>query len=141
MTISNATIGSDVYGEIRTILTSANLIVTNSTTSATTAASINATFNDKSPSKPEVVIIPVSKDESNYKFGSVRGKMFINVGIECYYKSTLGCDQLADQVEHALSTTNINGIELIASTRDYAFNTSNQSKWQAVTLNFTYDRE
>lgn len=137
----SSTLYTDVFSSIRSALTAQTIYITNSTTSATTAASINASFNDKNQTKPQVVIYPISKDETINKFGQADGKQLINVRVECYAENTLGVDQISQQVEEVLRTANIAGIELVALGSDYAFVNPNEAKYHYKVLTFTYDRE
>lgn len=142
MAISNATLNQDVWAEIRTTLVAANLyVVTNSETGATAAASINAVYNDKNQTKPQVIIYPISKDESVNKFSSNYGKMLINVRIEAYAGNTSGVDQLADQIEESLRGTIIQGIDLVSISGDYAFVNPNEAKYHYKVMTITYMRE
>jgi hypothetical protein len=143
LTISDATIYTDVFTSVRSLLVSTSnpIYVTNSTTSATTAAGIEAVYNDKVPTKPIIVIIPPQKTESFNTFDSSQGKKFINITLECYYSTTLGIDQMAQQVEHILKTNPIAGIDLIGITSDYAFTDPNMSKYHMKSITVSYDRE
>lgn len=141
MAIADSSINTDVWNSVRTVLVAAAPYITNSTTSATTAASINAAYNDKSQTKPQIVIYPINKDESLNKFGATSGKSLINIQVECYASNGLGCDQLADQVETSLKTTEIAGIQLIAVGSDISFVNPDEAKFHIKSLTFTYDRE
>jgi len=139
--VSNSTLSTDIWTDVRTILVAAAPYVTNSSTSATTAASIVAAYNDQDVNRPTIAINPIATNESDYKFGSNEGKKFINVTIDCYYKNTLGVDQLIDQVINALKNTDIDGCEIIATATDYAFNLAADSKYHLKSVTVTYDRE
>lgn len=141
MVISDQNISTSVFDEIRTILVAADLKVTNSTTSAETSASIVASFNDKDPSRPQVVINPIDYDKGRFKFGDNQGGKFIRVVVECYYKNTLGIDQLSDQVDYAISEATVDGMEMVGVTTDYAFNLNNDNKYHQKSVQFTFDRE
>jgi len=141
MAITDSTLYTSVFTEIRNKIVAKAPYVTNSTTGATTLASIKAVFNDETPVRPQIVIEPVSKSESSFKFSSTEGKKFINITIECYYKNTLGIDQLAEQVEEALKVNDISGIDLVGITSDYALNLDNEDKYHLKTLTASYDRE
>lgn len=141
MTISDSTLNSDIFTDVRTELVAANLAVTNETDSNTATATIGAQYKDSKTARPQVVIMPAETSESDFKFGSVYGKRFVNVTIECYYKSTLGVDQLADQVEEAIRRATFTGQELVAVSGDYAFNTVNDNKYHLKSITFTFDRE
>jgi len=141
MAISDATISSDVWTTIRTIIVAAAPKITNSTTSSTKTAGVYASYNDKNFKMPGIVIDPAEISESDYKFGTNIGKRFINVTIGCYYKNTLGTDQLSDQVIHAMSQADLSGMELVGFSTDQAFVDQNQAKFQLKTITFTFDRE
>jgi len=141
MTITDSTIYTSTWSDIRTKLIASAPYVTNSTTGATTAASILATYNDKLPNRPQIVIEPIVKNEDTFKFGGTEGKKFINVTIECYATNGLGVDQLAEQVEVTLKANDINGIDLVGNTSDNAINIDNEEKYQLKVLTFSYDRE
>jgi hypothetical protein len=141
MAIADSSVNTDVWNEVRTLIVASAPYITNSTTAATTAASINAAYNDKSQTKPQVVIYPITKDEDINKFGSNYGKVLINVQVECYAGNSLGVDQLCDQVETSLRATNIPGISLVAVGSDISFVNPNEAKFHVKSLTFTYDRE
>ena len=139
--VSDSTLSTDVFTEIRNKIVAAAPYVTNSTTSSTSAASILAVHNDTKTTIPQIVINPIVYDEANWKFGGTEGKKFINVIIDCYYKNTLGIDQMSDQVLTALKVNDISGIDLVGVTGDYAFNVNNEAKFHLKSTTFTYDRE
>ena len=141
MAINDQSISVDVWNTLRSIIVSANPIVTNSQTNGTTLASVRASYNDAEPTRPQIIIQPIGYDESEYKFGKAAGRKFINVTVECYHSNTSGIDQLSDTVAYAVQSTSINGMELIGITTDYAFNTSNDQKFHLKTVTFSFDRE
>lgn len=141
MAVSDSTLSVDIWNEVKSILVATAPYVSNSSTSATTAASINAAFNDRSGAKPQVVVYPITDSEDTWKFGSYEGRKMINVLVECYAQNSLGTDQLIDQVKSALKNNVIDGIELVGVTTDRAFNLANDSKWHMKSGSFTYDRE
>jgi hypothetical protein len=141
MTISDATISSDVWNTIKAIIVAAAPKITNSKTSTTKTAGIYASYNDKSFKMPGIVIDPAEISESDYKFGTNIGKRFINIVIGCYYKNTLGTDQLSDQVNAALANASISGMEMVGFDSTQAFVDPNQAKFQLKTIVFTFERE
>jgi hypothetical protein len=141
MSISDSSLNVDVFNVVRTTIVGAKPIVTNSSTSATELASVRAAYNDTQPDKAQIIINPLSKDESSWKFGSSEGKKIINVTVDCFYRNTLGIDQLCDQVEYAIKTADISGIALIGVTTDYAFNMANDAKFHMKSITFSFDRE
>jgi len=141
MTISDSTLTSNVWTDIRTLIVSANPIITNSTTGATTGVSVLAKYNDKTATRPQIVITPVTADLKNNKFGDTVSAKLITVVVDCYATNTLGADQLFDQVLYQLETNTIAGIELVGIASDYAFNMAADSKYQMKSLSLSYDRE
>jgi hypothetical protein len=142
MTISDTTISQDVFNSIRAKVVAAAPYVYNATTTTTVAASIVASYNDKTPSRPQIVINPALIDENEWKFGSSQGKKVINVVIECYYNNTLGIDQLFDSVRAALVANDIDGMDLMAISSDYGVATNPaDAKYQLKSGTFTYERE
>ena len=137
--VSDSSIATDVWSEIRSILVSSNLQVT--TNDGVKDASIEASYNDKNTSKPQVIIYPISHDESEWKFGSFEGKKLINVQLEIYHNTTRGIDQLEGQVLEPIKNTEIPGIELVGITTDYAFTNPMLTKYHLKTITLTYDRE
>jgi len=140
MAISDQTLSSDIWTEIRTVLVNASITV-DSKSATIQATNADTTDSNGTARKPFIIITPVNLDETKDKFGSNQGKKFINVFIDCIYKNTLYVDSLADQVTYALSENNISGIELIGVTSDYAFTDPNQKKYHEKNLTFTYTRE
>jgi hypothetical protein len=145
MAINDATLKVDVYTTIRDVLVAAAIKVTNSTTSGTKTASVLAAHNDKRTTVPQIVISPASVSEGEFKFGDLEGKKFINVNLECYYKNTLGADQLDDAcvaaIKAALLDATITGMDLNAVDSDYGFANPNEAKFQFKTVSFTFIRE
>jgi len=145
MSITDQNINSDVFTAIRTVIVSANPKVTNSTTSKTKITSTLAVNNDETISMPQIVIIPADISEGEFKFGGTEGKKLINVGVECYYKNTLGVDQLSDAVKHAIkaacANNTISGMSLVGVSENYALGTTDESKVHLKTIVFTFDRE
>jgi hypothetical protein len=141
MAISDSSLSVDVWNEMRTCLVAAAPYITNSSTSATTAASIKATYNDETASKPLIVIEESTTSESMNKFGGTEGRKFINVTVDCYYNNSLGTAQLVDQCRNAIKAYSWPGMEVVAFAEDVAFNTSNRSKVFLKSLTVTFDRE
>lgn len=141
MTISDSTLSTTFWTDTRAIIVAAAPYVTNSTTSGTTAASINAAYNDKTASRPQIIINPINYSEDTYKFGSNQGKKLINLTVDCYASNSLGMDQLADQVIDAMKGTDIDDAEIVAISTDVAFVNPNEAKFHLKSITFTYDRE
>ena len=142
MAINDSTFYTDLYDAVRTLLVASSLQVTNSTTAATSTASILASYNDKKSSTPQVIIEPINKSEGpRYKFGSNEGKKVINVSITVYYKNTLGVDQLKQQIEVAMKGNEFDDLMLAGIDVDDAFINPNDAKYHSSTLTFSYDRE
>jgi len=140
MTINDNTLSTDMYTAVRTLLVNANLQTTNSTTGVTTNASVLAAYNDKSPNRPQVIIVPMTKSEDTFFLGSTEGNKIINIPIECYGKNTLEIDQLSDQIETALKLNNIVGVNLNEINSNYTFQLSNEQKYQQKTIVAVYNR-
>lgn len=139
--ITDSTLDTSIFTDIRTKIVNANLSVTTQSTGVVTSASIEASYNDKNPTRPMIIIHPVLIDKNNDKFGSTNNKMMINVIIDCFGKDTLSMDQLAVGVHNVLDVNDITGIDLISSTSDYAFSMPGDNKYQLKTLVFNYQRE
>lgn len=141
MTISNTNTSVEVWNQVRTKLVAASLTASNSSTSDTYTANINATYNDKSGARPQVIINPIVMDEEGFKFGGTTGKKMINVVIDIYSGTTEYSDQLADQVKNALDDNDISGIDLVSIAEDAAFSSPGGQKYHLKTLTFAYQRE
>jgi len=141
MTVSDSTVYIDIFTDIRSILVSANLATTNSSTGATSTATIAADYNDKAPNKTQVIINGADKDMSRFKFGKARGREFINVTIDCYDPKTLGVAQLASQVEEAILSASWPGMSIVAVSSNQGFLTVNDTRYHIKSLTFTFDRE
>lgn len=144
MAISDSTLTVDVYGAVRTFLLATAPYVTNTTSATTTAAVVNAAYNDKQPQKPQLIINPATYTESNFKFDNSRighGRKFINVTVDCYAGTSLGTDQLHDQIRDALADYSFDGMELVALSSDQAFINPNLNKYHLKSIIFTFDRE
>jgi hypothetical protein len=143
MAVNDATLNTDIFNEIRTILVASNIVTTNSTTSATTAVPIGAVFNEENIAnqRPQIVISPANVSEDSWKFSSFEGKKLINVMVDCYASNTLALDQMSDQVSVALKENLITGVDLVGITSDYAFDEINNNKYHLRAFLFSYDRE
>lgn len=142
MTISNDTLDGDVFSEIRTILVAAAPSVIDSLASPTVvSAAINATFNDKQLTTPQIVINPIELDESNFKFGGVQGRKMVNAEIECYARIGDYMDQLASQVRRTMLSNTLSGMDIIGITSDRGVTEANDAQWQRKSLMFSYMRE
>ena len=140
MTVSNATISADVWTAVKAAIENASPIVTLST-SATKSAAVEAVYVNKRTTTPQIVVNPIQKEESEYKFGATRGRMFINITVDCYYKNTLGIDQLADQVEEAIANEDFGNMELVGISSDYAYTDPNEADFHLKSITFTFDKE
>ncbi len=142
MAISDSRITSSLWDEVRSLLVAAAPYVTISSASTdTVTATITNSYNDRTMSRPTIVINPIPMDEGEWKFGSTEGHKFLPVTIDCYDKRTSGIDELYDQVQYALKTTAIAGVELVAVSSDVGFSSVNDNKYHVKTGTFTYDRE
>lgn len=141
MSIDDKTLRQDIFTSVRNVLVQANIVITNSSTSATTAAAIEATYNDKDTKKPCIVITPALVTEDGWKFNSDQGHKLINVIVDCYAGNTLYADQLADQVADAIKEYNFEDVALVGVEQNYNFNGFNQNKFHLVSNTFIFDKE
>ena len=142
MAISDSTIYSSLWLEIKTVLTNASIVTTNSSTSATTPATITGTYPDVVGTRPTIVINTVELDEDTWKFGSREGLKTMNVVIDCYANKVLYSTQLIEQVVAALKTEKILGVMLSGITSNSSFEPVNDSnKIYATSATFTFIRE
>lgn len=141
MTITDTTLDTSIWSDVRTLIVASGLAVTNSTTGVVTNASINSSYNDKSPTRPQVIINPIIIDRDNDKFGSTNNKMMINLVIDCYAQDTLGIDQLSVGVQNTLFSNTLDGLDLISMSQDVAFSSPGDQKYLLKTLSFSYQRE
>ena len=141
MAISDSTLHTDVWEEVRSKLVAAAIAITNSETSDTTTVTIAGSYNDKAPTRPQIIINPLDKSESSFKFGSTSGKQAINVIVDCYASTGLYVDQMSNQVETTLKDNDIDGLDLVAITTDTGFSSPGQAKFPLKSFVFSYDRE
>jgi hypothetical protein len=139
MTISNATLSTDIYSAVRTAIVNASITV--SYNSTTISASVVPAYNDEDTSVPQIVVYDSEYDEAEYKFGSNHGKKLINVLVECYFTKGRGTSEMKDKVINAIKDTTFDGMELVAVATDTAFINPNEQKYHLVGINFTFDRE
>jgi hypothetical protein len=143
MSINDATISTDVFDTIRSILVSANIKIVEGDKSRT--PSILAQYNDQKTLVPQIVIIPAEISEDSYRFGSKYGKKFINLSIECYYQNTYGIDIMSDQIKEAVSSAlvsgNTVGMDLVGISENYGFVVPNDNKFHFKTITFTFIKE
>ena len=140
MTISNATISSDVWYSVKTAIYNASPTVTLTGTEVK-QASVIPSYKSSRTTTPQIVVNPIEKSESEYKFGANRGRMFINITVDCYYSTTLGVDQLADQVEEAVSNYDFGNMELVAMSSDYAYTDPSAQDFHLKSITFSFDKE
>jgi hypothetical protein len=145
MSISDATISTDVFDAIRTAIVAISPKITEGSPAKYRTASVLAQYNDTKVSVPQIVITPTNLSESEYRFGGRYGKRFINVTVECYYTTTLGVDQLADQVKEsivdAIDNKSLIDMDLVGVSEDYAFTDPNQIKYHLKSVTFTFVKE
>lgn len=139
--VTDTTLNTDVWTDIKNVLVAASIVATVTETSTTYAANISAAFNDKRLSRPQVVVYPIRYDETKNKFSDNYGKQMVNVTVECWSDMPKLMDQVANQVSSALSATTIGDMELTGISVDTAFNSPGQNKVFLKTLTFHYLRE
>lgn len=141
MTITDQNLSVSVWNAVRAKIIASAPYITNGTTDATTVAEVLAKYNDKKPTRPQITIAPIAKSESEFKFSGTSGKKFINIFVDAYAETSLGTDQLRDQIDYALSLNDIKGIDLVAISSDPGFVNPNQVKYHVMNMVFTYIRE
>lgn len=139
--VSDQTLKVDIWTAVRSALVN-KVYVNNLTTTTTTLASVVSSYNDGYPSKPIIEVMPVKVDEVLDRFNSYQGSKDIFVSINCYYKTSLGVDQMDDRITDILKTTEIEGICLKGVSSDYGVPlTPNDNKYHIKTLSLSYSRE
>lgn len=143
MAINDATLETDIWDDVRSVLVTANLTTSLVAGSVTTTSSANITgaYPDKPTTKPQVVIYPVQYDEGEYKFGSTYGRRMLNVVVECYSDKSVLLDQLSQQVSAALRGTVLDGATLVGTSANYVFSAPGENRMHGKTLTFTYLRD
>lgn len=140
MTISDATLGVDVFTTIRTALVDASIKITEDDGSKKSASVLPAYSNTKA-TLPQIIVESPSKDESEYKFGSNTGRQFISVTVTCFYTTAKGCEQLRDAVNNTISNLSLNEMQLVGVTFDNAFSDPNDGSYHEKSATFTFDKE
>lgn len=130
MTISDATIASDIFSSVKTKLVA-----------GLSSASVNATYNDKNGGSNQVLITPAFVNEDFDKFGGTEGKKAITVVLQLFHKNTLSLDALSDEVRVILKANDIDGMDLVSIDEDYAFNLSLEDKLHSKSFSVAYLRE
>jgi hypothetical protein len=139
--VEDKTLKVDIWSAIRSALVG-KVYVSNLATTTTTGASIVATYNDDYPTKPIVEIMPLRVEELFDEFNNIQGNKDIAVTINCYYKNSLGVDQMDDQITDILKTTKIDGISLRSIYSDYGIPlTPNDNKYHIKSLSISYNRK
>lgn len=142
MAINNATLYTDAWSEIKNIIVAASPYITANGSSDTTVASVEVSYNEKQAARPQVVISPIEKSEDTYKFGAARGRMLINVIIDCYGSKSLYADQLMQQVDNALAESVPEELDLVGTTSNSGFQVlSGNTKVFGQSMTFTYIKE
>jgi hypothetical protein len=137
--VEDKTLKVDIWNAIRSALVG-KVYITNTATTTTTVASIVATFNDEYPSKPIVEVMPLRVEETLDEFSNIQGNKDILVTINCYYKNSLGVDQMDDQITDILKTTKINGISLRSIYSGIPL-IPNDNKYHIKSLSISYNRK
>ena len=137
--VSDRNLSTDMWTAIRASIVAVAPTITDGTSTKT--ASIVASYNDNNPSKPQIVIYPVKPSESKDKFSTDFGRYDISVSIDCRYSSSLGIDQLRDQVSYALSTTYIPDVELQTIESDPGFAEEGEQKYHINAMSIVYSKE
>jgi len=140
MVISNENLRVDTWTAVKTCLVAANLRITNLTTSVTTAASVVSKYNAQKTTTPQVAIEVPNKQESEFKFGEARGRMFINVTIEVFATKPEYISQLTDQIDTALSAYDFGNMDIVSITSDTAFIDPNLKDFHVSTIVVTFDK-
>ncbi len=143
MAVSDTNIYTSIWDSVKTIIVAAAPYTVNSVTSSTTAASIRGSFNDKVTSLiPQIVIETPRVSRTNPRFSGTIGDWDrnINVMVDCYADTSLNADRLAEQVENALDTTEIDGLTLSAVSSDGDTPIIADNKYSVKSLVFTYFR-
>lgn len=139
--VSDQTLKVDIWSAVRQALVG-NVFVTNLATSSTTLASVVASYNDEYPTRPIIEVMPVRVEESIDKFNHPQGSKDIFVSINCYYKNTLGVDQMDDMITDIIKTTKIEGISLRNISSDYGIPlVPNENKFHIKAISLSYNRE
>lgn len=140
MAINNSSIATDVFSSIRSLLTSTTISIANEALTATWTVPVNAQYNDKSLSRPQIVIPPITFNENNTRFSSTEGQKFISAIIECYAPNTLMIDQIENEVISRIKNNPFSEMELVGLTTQYAFNLNEDQKYHLKTIVLTYDK-
>ena len=143
MAIADSTLAQNTWTDVKATLVASSITTSILSGSTTTSVSANITgdFPDSTISKPQIVILPVFIDESDYKFGGSYGKRTINVVIEVYARRSKEVDELADKVRESLKGNALDGLNLMGISEDYAFTSPGDVKTHLKTLTFSYERE
>lgn len=137
--MEDRTLSTDMWTAIRASIVAVAPTITDGSTVKT--ASIKASYNDEETNKPQIIIYPVSPDETKDNFGSDFGSYTIDVRIDCRYSTSIAIDQLRDQVSYALSTTYIPGVELVRVSSDSDFAEVGDAKYHINVISATYTRD
>ncbi len=137
--VSDQTLRTDLWNDIRTVLVSAAIQSTIGST--VKSASIVAAYNDQNNSRPQIIIYPINPEETLDKFSTNEGRKDISVQVDCYSNKSLGADQIAEQATHALKNAYIPGVDFTSISSDYAFELTNDTQYHLVALSVTYRRE
>jgi hypothetical protein len=138
MAITDNRVATTVWTDVKSVLTSANLIA--STGSSTSSPDILGAYNDKHTNHAQVIINPISLSEAEYKFGGLYGNRSINVIIEVYHGDAKCVDDLCDQIRVAMASP-IAGMDLRSVNEDPDFFSPGDNKIKSKVIVFNYNRE
>lgn len=106
-----------------------------------TGVSVNAVFNDKALTRPQVVLSPAVMTEDNFPFNDTEGTKAITMVVDIWAGTAKDMDTYSDTIITAIKANDIDGISLESVEVSYDFTQSQEDKLHLKTLSCGYVRE
>ena len=133
VTITDATLRSNIYETIYDTLTAANLLSSTATVTAAYIDSETAPF-------PQVVINPVNVEKPSFSFDRTISEKEITVIIDLWTKKNKDKDLLADEIDTIITPLKMGGVMLNGYSESNALETPNENKIHLKTITLSYLR-
>lgn len=129
--IKTSTLRTNTYETIYDTLTSANLL--------SSTVTVTASYIDNDKSLPQVVINPVNVSEEEFTFTRAYGKKNLEVIIDIYTRKAKDIDQISDELYVTIRDMSAQGIMLVRWTEGNDIELPNDTKLhtKSISLEFT----
>jgi len=131
MTVTDRTIYTDFYTDLKALLVAGTI---------TGSPTITSADSDKTFTKPTISIHSLDKDETNVFFGTSEGIKILNIVIDCHANTAKKAEQAAQDVEYILKNNKIKGVVLSGIVSNYNKDIINNINMKYKSNTFTYKK-